>query len=74
MSSLSTVVLLGYSTEYNILAQEDILKVIEEQGDSIALVMFAGVQYLSGQLFDIGTITAAGHAKGHASPPPVQWF
>uniref|UniRef100_A0AC35TY02 Kynureninase n=1 Tax=Rhabditophanes sp. KR3021 TaxID=114890 RepID=A0AC35TY02_9BILA len=43
---------------------EDILKVIEEQGESISLVLFSGIQYYTGQLFDIPTITKVGKAKG----------
>lgn len=43
---------------------EDILAKIEDEGDSIALVMFAGVNYYTGQAFDIGRITEAAHAKG----------
>ena len=31
------------------------------QGDTVALVMLSGVQYLNGQFFDIASITAAGH-------------
>lgn len=42
----------------------DILSMIEEQGDSIALVMFSGVQYYTGQFFDIEKITAAAQKKG----------
>ncbi|KAM0755695.1 kynureninase [Meredithblackwellia eburnea MCA 4105] len=49
--------------EYNI-RTEDIIKVIEEEGDSIAIICFGAIQYYSGQYFDIQTITAAGHAKG----------
>jgi len=44
--------------------EEDILAKIEELGDELALVMIGGVNYYSGQLFDIKTITAAGHAVG----------
>jgi kynureninase len=43
---------------------EDILSLIDEQGDSIALVMIAGVNYYSGQAFDMKAITEAGHKKG----------
>ncbi len=44
--------------------RDDILEILEERGDSIALVMLPGVQYYSGQRFDMGTITAAARAKG----------
>ncbi|KAK6959717.1 kynureninase isoform X2, partial [Biomphalaria glabrata] len=47
-----------------ILRLEDILDVIEKKGEEIAVVCFSGVQYYTGQLFDIPTITKAGQAKG----------
>ena len=43
---------------------EDIIERIEKEGDSIALVMFAGVNYYTGQAFEIEKITAAAHNKG----------
>uniref|UniRef100_A0A8C5IE41 Kynureninase n=1 Tax=Junco hyemalis TaxID=40217 RepID=A0A8C5IE41_JUNHY len=46
------------------LRTDDILAVIEKEGDSIAVILFSGVQYYTGQLFDIPRITRAGQKKG----------
>jgi len=43
---------------------EDILKIIKQQGDEIALIMLPGVQYYTGEVFDMQAITNAGHDKG----------
>ncbi|TQV85584.1 kynureninase [Aliikangiella coralliicola] len=43
---------------------EDILKLIEQEGESIALIMLPGVQYYTGQVFDMAAITQAGQDKG----------
>lgn len=43
---------------------ETILEILETQGDSIALVMLPGVQYYSGQVFDMASITNKAHQKG----------
>lgn len=42
---------------------EDILAKIKEEGESIALIFFSGVQYYTGQLFDMKAITNAGQEK-----------
>lgn len=42
----------------------DVSDRLEESGDSIALVMLPGVQYFSGQLFDIASITAQARDHG----------
>lgn len=47
-----------------ILHTEDIVKVIQEHKDELALVMFPGVQYYTGQVFDMRAITKAGHEAG----------
>lgn len=46
------------------LRTEDICEVIAENGDAVALVFFSGVQYYTGQLFDIQAITKAAKAIG----------
>lgn len=46
------------------LRTEDILNKIIEYGDSLALIMFGGVQYYTGQFFDLEQITVQGHEVG----------
>jgi kynureninase len=46
------------------LRTEDILKTITENHDQLTLVMMSGLQYYTGQVFDMKAITAAGHAAG----------
>ncbi|HEV2840060.1 MAG TPA: kynureninase [Chthoniobacterales bacterium] len=44
--------------------QDDIEAVLEKHGDEIALVLFAGVNFFTGQLFDIEKITALARKRG----------
>ena len=44
--------------------QEDIEDLIAREGESIALIMLPGVQYYSGQVFDMKKITELGHERG----------
>ncbi len=48
----------------DLLRNEDIVSVIEEEGPSIALILLGGVNYSTGQAFDLEAITRAGHARG----------
>lgn len=47
-----------------ILRHEDIIAAIEQHKNELALVFIGGVNYYSGQVFDMRAITAAGHAAG----------
>lgn len=46
------------------LGTDEIIQRINEIGDELALVMFPGIQYYTGQFFDIQAITEAAHAIG----------
>lgn len=47
-----------------LIREEDVLKTIEQYKDSLALVMIGGVNYFTGQVFDMEKITKAAHAAG----------
>ncbi|HYG17586.1 MAG TPA: kynureninase [Ohtaekwangia sp.] len=59
-----TLIELKPREEEYFLRTEDILRSIEENGREVALIIFGGVQYYTGQFFDIKTITGAAHAVG----------
>ena len=60
----TSLVQLKPQTGERVLRDEDIVRLIERDGDSIALVMLGGVNYSSGQFFDLAASARAGHAKG----------
>lgn len=59
----SLVAMLPRAGEHN-LRTEDILAEIEKNKDELALMMFGGVNYYSGQVMDMSTICAAAHKAG----------
>ncbi|ANO50544.1 kynureninase [Woeseia oceani] len=48
----------------SLIREEDILAAIESNADELAMVFFGGVNYLTGQLFDMQSLTKAAHAVG----------
>jgi len=46
------------------LQTQDILETIEREGDKVALVIFGGVNYYTGQFYDLPAIAAAAHRVG----------
>ena len=47
-----------------LLHTNDILSAIKQHGDSLAMVMFGGINYYTGQLFNMQQITQTAHAVG----------
>lgn len=60
----ATIVRLKPRPGEHILRTEDVLGCLERAGDTVALVMLGGVNYLTGQLMDMPAITKAGRAAG----------
>jgi kynureninase len=48
----------------HLIREEDIISKIHEVGDELALIMIGGVNYYTGQLFDMEKITAEAHQVG----------
>lgn len=60
----STLVELKPRPGEHTLLTEDIISEIKKQGNSLAMVNMAGIQYYTGQLFDMQAITQAAHEVG----------
>jgi len=46
-----------------ILRDNDIIETIKTHGKEIAVILFSGLSYFTGQLFDMAAITRAGHEQ-----------
>lgn len=62
----SALIELGPDPTTGIIEEGTIEQLLQQRGEEIALVLWPGVQYLSGQAFDLGRIAAAAHAAGAA--------
>ncbi|OIW33639.1 kynureninase [Coniochaeta ligniaria NRRL 30616] len=60
----SMITLKSPHSEDNVLTTDDITSAIAEHADSTALILLPGIQYYTGQLLDIRTITAFAHKHG----------
>lgn len=64
ISPAENIVEITPRTGEHTLRTEDILQTIEQIGDELALVMFGGVNYYTGQVFDMHAITQKAHSVG----------
>ena len=48
----------------SVIRHEDVERLLDEHGGEIALVLWPGVQYVTGQAFDLGRLARASHAAG----------
>ncbi|MEI6263628.1 MAG: kynureninase [Sphingobacteriia bacterium] len=64
LNPIDTIIEIAPREGRKTLQTEDILKTIENAGTSLAMVMFGGINYYTGQFFDIEQITRKAHAVG----------
>lgn len=60
----STIIEVGPRPGERLIRSADILAAISLHGDSLALVLLGGLNYYTGELFDLAGITSAAHAVG----------
>ena len=60
----ASLVQVGPRPGQQLLRHEDLVAEIERQGPRLALVLLPGIQYLTGQLLDLGELAAAAHRVG----------
>lgn len=61
-----TIVELAPAAGRDTLTTEEVLDWIQSRGDTVAVFLLSGVQYYTGQWFDMEAITKAGRARGAA--------
>ncbi|WP_200974947.1 kynureninase [Echinicola sp. 20G] len=59
-----TIIEIAPRSGEHMLRTDDIIETIEANKEELALVMMAGLQYYTGQIFDMKAITHAGHQAG----------
>lgn len=64
LSVEETLILVKPRDGEHLIREEDILSLIKEHGNEIALVFLGGVNYFTGQVFDAATITQLAHSYG----------
>jgi kynureninase len=60
----AAVVEVGPRPGERLIRSEDLLAAIDREKESLALVLLGGVNYYTGQLFDMGEVAAAAHTAG----------
>ena len=63
-SSESSLIKLKPRDSETCISTKDIQKIIEKEGEKIALIMLGGVNYYTGQVFEFEKITKLAHQKG----------
>jgi len=58
------IVEIGPRPGERLIREEDILEAIAVHGDSLAMVLLGGLNYYTGELFDLAAITTAAHKAG----------
>jgi len=64
LNPADTIIEIAPKKGEKILHTNDIIQIIEDNKDSLAMVMFGGINYYTGQFFDLKTITQKAHEVG----------
>lgn len=59
-----TLILVKPRVGEHLIREEDVLSLIKEHGNAIAVVFIGGVNYFTGQVFDMDKITKLAHSYG----------